>query len=47
MPLLRISLRLVIVPSGATRTCTTASGLPATESAKMMLGLMRALMRPA
>ena len=41
------SLRPMIVPSGATRTSTVASGLPTTAAVRTMFGLMRALMRPA
>jgi hypothetical protein len=46
-PLDCVSRRPMMRPSGATRTSTLASGLPLTSSEKTMLGLMRALMRPA
>ena len=46
-PLLLVSLRLTIVPSGASRTSTVASGLPATLPVRTMFGLIRALIRPA
>jgi hypothetical protein len=46
-PLERTSRRPTIVPSGAARTSTSATGLPSIVSGKTMFGLMRALMRPA
>ena len=47
LPLLLTSLWLVMVPSGATRTSTSARGLPGADSVNTTLGLMRAATLPA
>ena len=45
-PLDLTSLRPTMVPSGAVRTSTSATGLPLMSSAKTILGLTLAMMRP-